>query len=74
MLTLCKASLRFVRARWRWTRGHCPRCNRDLDATPTHDTAGDPNCPVCHDETESDLRVWHAYRRVGHAPAPAAPA
>jgi hypothetical protein len=74
MMTLCKASLRFLRARWRWTRGRCPRCRRDLYATPTRRVTSDPCCPVCQYETETDLRVWHAYRRWGPAAAPAAPA
>jgi hypothetical protein len=74
MLTMGRTALRFLRARWWWVQGHCPRCNRDLYATPSRRASSDPNCPVCTDETESDLRVWHAYRRSGPAPAPAAPA
>jgi len=74
MLTLLKTSVRFVRARWRWTRGRCPSCNRDLGAMLTHRVSSSPDCLVCKDETEADLRVWHAYRRSGPAPAPAAPA
>ena len=74
MLTTFWTSLTFLRARWRWIRGRCPRCNRDLYDTPTRRAASEPNCPVCKDETQTDLRVWHAYSRFGPAPAPVAPA
>jgi hypothetical protein len=74
MLTLLKTSARFLRARWRWTQGRCPRCNRDLGDAPTRRAAGGPICLVCKDETEADLRVWHAYRRSGPASSPAASA
>jgi len=74
MLTMCGTALRFLQARWRWVRGRCPRCNRDFYATPISRAASEPPCLVCKDETKADLRVWHAYRRSGPAPAPAAPA
>jgi hypothetical protein len=56
--------LTFMRARWRWARGRCPRCNRDLDASRPNHMASDPPCPVCRDETQMDLRVWHQYRAL----------
>ena len=56
--------LMFLRARWRWGHGRCPRCNRNLYAAfPTY-MADDPNCPVCKDETKTDLRVWHKHRTL----------
>jgi hypothetical protein len=61
---------RFFRARWRWMWGYCPRCNRNLHAAFPNHRAGHPNCPVCKDETESDLRVWHKYRSLSADPTP----
>jgi hypothetical protein len=60
----------FLRARWRWGHGRCPRCNRNLYAAfPTY-MADYPNCPVCKDETETDLRVWHKHRTLAIAQRP----
>jgi len=65
MLDSFAKSLLFLRARWRWTRGRCPRCNRDLYTACLYHLAGDPNCPVCKDETATDLRIWHKYTASG---------
>ncbi len=51
-----------LRGRWRWVRGRCPRCNRNLRAAFASYVTGYPNCPICKDEIESDPRVWHAFR------------
>ena len=59
--------LMFLRARWRWACGRCPLCNRNLYATFPYYMADYPNCPVCKDETETDLRMWHKYRTLGTA-------
>jgi hypothetical protein len=67
MASFCARVLTFLRARWRWARGRCPRCNRNLYATFPYYTADYPHCPVCKDETETDLRVWHYYRALGTA-------
>jgi hypothetical protein len=65
MFTSLAKLLTFFRARWRWARGHCPRCNRHLHAAFPNYMADDPNCPVCKAETETDLHVWHTYRSLG---------
>jgi len=62
MARILKASVAFLRARWRWVRGRCPRCNRNLYAAFAYYMADDPDCPVCRGKTETDLRVWRAYR------------
>lgn len=51
----------FLRARWRWARGRCPRCNRNLYATFPYTIADYPNCLVCKNETEADGHLWHKY-------------
>lgn len=50
------------RGRWRWMRGRCPACNRELGADP-RGRSNAATCAVCVDETQMDLRVWHNYRR-----------
>ncbi len=60
--------LTFLRARWRWLRGHCPLCGRHLYATFPYYMTDNPNCPVCKDEVATDLRLWHSYRALGGAP------
>jgi len=60
----------FLRARWRWTRGRCPRCSRNLSASFPYYMADDPHCPVCEDETRTDLRMWHQYRALGTGARP----
>ena len=62
----------FLRARWRWTRGRCPRCSRNLYAPFPCYMADDPHCPVCKDEARADLRMWHQYRALGTAARPEA--
>src|SRR5579871_4356813 len=62
----------FLRARWRWTRGRCPRCSRNLYAPFPCYMADDPHCPVCKDEARADLRMWHQYRALGTAARPGA--
>jgi hypothetical protein len=64
---------KFVRARWRWGRGHCPRCNRNLYAAFPYYMANDPDCPVCKGETATDLRMWRKHRTLVTAKAPAVP-
>jgi hypothetical protein len=54
----------FLQARWRWAHGRCPRCNRNLHSTFAYYVAAYPDCPVCKEETKTDLRVWHAYRTL----------
>ncbi len=53
-----------LRARWRWTRGRCPRCNRRLSAPFPYYMADDPHCPVCEGETRVDLPMWRQYRAL----------
>jgi hypothetical protein len=57
MFNAVARSFMFLRARWRWVRGHCPRCNRTLYARFSHPMAGNADCPVCKDETETELRM-----------------
>jgi hypothetical protein len=52
----------FLQARWRWGHGRCPLCNRHLYATFPYYMSDHPNCPVCKEETETDLRMWRNYR------------
>jgi hypothetical protein len=59
--------LMFLRARWRWVRGRCPECNRNVYSTFPYYMADHPNCPVCKDETITDLRMWHNHRALGVA-------
>jgi uncharacterized protein (DUF983 family) len=59
--------LTISRARWRWVRGRCPRCNRNLYALFAYYMADDPDCPVCKDEITTDLRMWHKYRTLSAA-------
>ncbi len=47
----------FVRGKWRWVRGRCPVCNRNLHATFANYVAGHPNCPACKDQPNTDARV-----------------
>jgi hypothetical protein len=54
--------LMFMRDRWRWVRGRCPLCNRNLYAAFPYYMTAYPNCPVCKDETETDLRMWRKHR------------
>ena len=65
MLNALGQSLMLLRARWRWVRGCCPHCNRYLYAPFLYYMADYPNCPVCKDETENDLCLWHKYRTLG---------
>lgn len=59
-----------TRGRWRWIRGRCPACNRELRAH-VRPSAGAAACAICADETQMDLRVWHNYRRsVARSPLP----
>jgi hypothetical protein len=59
--------LRFLRDRWRWVHGRCPLCNRNLYATFPYYMTNYPNCPVCKNETETDLRMWHKHRTLDTA-------
>ena len=59
-----------LRARWRWVRGRCPLCNRNLYATFPYYMADYPDCPVCKDETRTGLRMWHKHRTLGAAKRP----
>jgi hypothetical protein len=56
-----------VRARWRWARGHCPRCNRNLYASFSYYMAAYPNCSVCKGETVADSPMWRKHRALGMA-------
>jgi hypothetical protein len=62
--------LMFLRDRWRWIHGRCPRCNRNLYATFPHYMTDYPNCSVCKDETRTDLRMWHTHRALRTAKRP----
>jgi len=62
--------LLFLRDRWRWVHGRCPRCNRNLHATFPYYMADYPDCPVCKHETQTDLRMWHKHRALGNARGP----
>jgi hypothetical protein len=59
--------LMFLRDRWRWVHGRCPRCDRNLYATFPYYMADYPNCPVCKNETETDLSMWNKHRTLGTA-------
>ena len=61
----------FLRGRWRWVRGRCPLCNRNLYAAFPYYMTAYPNCPVCKNETATDLRMWHHYRALATAKRPA---
>jgi hypothetical protein len=67
MLNSLKRVLILLRARWRWARGRCPLCGRDVYAMFAYYMAAYPNCPVCKGEAEADLRMWHNYRALGTA-------
>jgi hypothetical protein len=62
-----KEFLMFLRARWRWGRGRCPLCGRNVYASFSYYMAAYPNCPVCKDETQTDLLMWYKYRTLGTA-------
>lgn len=70
MRRLVEEGLLFLQARWRWIRGRCPRCNRNLYAVFPYFMANDPHCPVCKDETETDLRMWHKHQSLIGAKEP----
>jgi hypothetical protein len=70
MLNSLRKPLAFLRARWRWMRGCCPLCDRNLYAAFPSYMAAYPDCPVCKGETETDLRMWHTYRTLAAAKAP----
>ncbi len=70
MLNVVVRMFTFLRARWRWTRGRCPRCSRNLSASFPYYMADDPHCPVCEDGTRTDLRMWHQYRALGTGARP----
>lgn len=61
----------FLRGRWRWLRGRCPWCNRNLYSAFPYYMAAYPNCPVCKNETETDSRMWRQYRALSRAKRPA---
>ena len=48
-------------ARWRWNRGRCPVCNRNLFASIPYYKAAYPLC-FCRGETQSDGRFWNKYQ------------
>jgi hypothetical protein len=56
--------LTYLRGCWRWARGRCPLCNRNLYAVFSYYMAAYPNCPVCKNENETDLHLWHKYRTL----------
>jgi hypothetical protein len=59
-----------LRDRWRWVRGRCPLCNRNLYAVFPSYMADYPNCPVCTNETKNDLLMWHKHRALGPLKVP----
>jgi hypothetical protein len=71
MFSLVGTVLTVLRARWRWGHRRCPLCTRYLYATFPYYLADHPNCPVCKNETETDLRMWHNYRMWASAKGPA---
>jgi len=64
MLSSIAKVLIFLRARWRWARGSCPLCTRRVYAPSAYYMADYPDCPVCKNETETDLRMWYTYRTL----------
>jgi hypothetical protein len=48
-------------ARWRWWRGRCPICNRNLYASIPYFQADYPNC-FCRGETQADSQFWNKYQ------------
>jgi hypothetical protein len=64
--------LRFLRGRWRWIRGRCPLCNRNLYAVFAYYMADYPNCPVCQTKTAADARLWRKYRNLVTVQTPTA--
>jgi uncharacterized protein (UPF0212 family) len=67
MFNALEQLLMSLRARWRWGRGRCPRCNRKLYAAFASYVTAYPNCPVCNDETTIAWRVWHKHRAFATA-------
>lgn len=67
--------LALVRARWRWIRGRCPRCNRYVNAPFRHLMTAYADCIVCKDAHECDLHMWHMYRswRASNPSSPMTP-
>jgi hypothetical protein len=53
--------------RWRWIRGHCPLCNRNLYSAFPYYMADYPNCPVCKGETHTNSNMWNKHRTLGVA-------
>lgn len=62
MINTVRRGLLFVRARWRWVRGCCPRCNRNIYAAFRYVMTNDPNCPVCKNHIEADGNMWNRYQ------------
>jgi hypothetical protein len=62
----------FLRDRWRWVFGRCPRCSRDLYSAFPYYMADEPNCPVCKGETKTSLSMWRRHRTSGPAITPGA--
>lgn len=50
-----------LRARWRWNRGRCPLCNRNLHASIAYFKALYPNC-FCRGFTQADSQLWNKYQ------------
>jgi hypothetical protein len=50
-----------LRARWRWTRGRCPHCNRKLFLATAHYMASHPRC-FCLGATQADSQLWNMYQ------------
>lgn len=48
----------FLRGRWRWARGHCPRCNHNLHAVFPSYMADYPDCP-CLQERNGNTKTCH---------------
>ncbi|HZU34788.1 MAG TPA: hypothetical protein VFA18_02695 [Gemmataceae bacterium] len=65
MWAFLRTAALLARGRWRRLRGRCPQCGRRLQAPFAYYMTAYPNCSVCKDETQSNGRLWHAYRALG---------
>ena len=50
-------------ARWRWSCGRCPLCNRTLFALQSPEQASYFHC-FCQGQTHPDSRLWNEHLRL----------
>jgi hypothetical protein len=59
--------LMLLRDRWRWARGRCPLCNRNLYSAFPYYMSDHPNCPAYKNDTGPDLSIRNKHRTSGIA-------